>query len=67
MAKGFTQTYGIDYEETFAPTTRMTTILTALTLAANKGWLVHHMDVDNAFLNADLKEDIYMRLPGNGI
>jgi hypothetical protein len=63
VAKGFQQVHGIDYDETFAPVANMDSIRLALSIAATKGWEVHHMDVKNAFLHSDLSEDIYMEQP----
>jgi hypothetical protein len=63
VAKGFAQQEGIDYEETFAPTSKWNTIQLTLALAAQKGWKVHQMDVKSAFLNGDLQEDVYMQQP----
>lgn len=54
---------GIDYEETFAPVAKMTTVRTILALAASKGWSIQQMDIKNAFLHWDLKEEIYMSPP----
>jgi hypothetical protein len=54
----------VDYEETFAPVTKMTIVRTVISIAASQGWPLHQMDVHNAFLHGDLKEDIYMTLPG---
>lgn len=45
VAKGYVQLKGIDYEEVFAPVTRMETVRLILALAAKHGWEVHHMDV----------------------
>ena len=65
MDKGFAQLKGIDYEETFAPTSKWNTIRLTLALAAQKGWKVHQMDVKSVFLNRDLQEEVYMtQLPG---
>jgi Reverse transcriptase (RNA-dependent DNA polymerase) len=63
VAKGYTQTYEIDYEETFSPVAKLDTIRVILSLAANFDWPLHQFDVKNAFLHGDLKEDIYMDMP----
>ena len=65
VAKGFTQTYGIDYQETFAPVAKLNMIWVLLSLAANLDWPLHQLDIKNAFLNRDLSEEVYMELsPG---
>ena len=63
VAKGFTQRYGIDYEETFAPVARQETIRMLISLAAQKKWSIHHMDVKSAFLNVYLEEEVYVGQP----
>ena len=60
---GNKQEYGVDYEETFAPIAKMTTVRTILAIATSQSWRLHQMDVKNAFLHGDLQEEIYMKLP----
>jgi hypothetical protein len=63
VAKGFTHEYGIDYEETFAPVARLSSVSTLLAVAASRQWKLFQMDVKNAFLNGDLSEEVYMQPP----
>ena len=68
VAKRYTQTYGIVYEETFALVAKMNTIRIILSLAAHFGWAMHQFDVKNAFLHGSLEEEVYMEIPpGYGI
>jgi hypothetical protein len=62
VAKGFTQTYEIDYEETFAPVAKMNTIRVLLSIAANLDWPLYQFNVKNAFLHGDLEEEVYMEI-----
>ena len=63
VAKGYTQTYGVDYQETFAPMAKMNTIRILLSLAVNFDWELQQFDVKNAFLHGELEEEIYMSIP----
>jgi hypothetical protein len=63
VAKGFTQCPGIDFKETFAPVVKPQTIKIILTIALTKGWQMHQLDVNNAFLQGSLNEDVYMAQP----
>lgn len=60
MARGFTQQTCLDYEETFSPVAKLTSVRVLLAVAAHKGWLLHQMDVNNAFLYETLDHVIYM-------
>jgi hypothetical protein len=60
VAHGFMQREGIDFDDTFAPVAQMQSVRLLFALAAQEGWRVHHMDVKSAFLNGDLKEEVYM-------
>jgi len=63
VAKSYAQTYGIDYEETYSPIAKMTTIRAVIVIVAAKGWSLHQMDVKNVFLHGDLQEEVYMEQP----
>lgn len=63
VAKGFTQTYGIDYQETFAPIAKINSIRILLSLAVNLNWPLHQLDVKNVFLNGNLEEEVFMSRP----
>ena len=63
VAKGFTHEYGIDYEETFAPVARLSSVKTLIVVSAACKWPLFHMDVKNAFLNGELSKEVYMKLP----
>ena len=63
MAQGYTQTFGIDYKETFALVAKMNIVRVLISVAVNNRWLMCQMDVKNAFLHGNLKEEIYMKLP----
>ncbi|RDY05308.1 Copia protein, partial [Mucuna pruriens] len=63
VAKGYTQTYGIDYEETFAPVTKMNMVRVIFSLATHFGWNLQQFDVKNTFLYGDLEEEVYMEIP----
>jgi len=60
VAKGMAQVKGFDFQEMYAPTTRMTSVYMVLALVAEKGWPVYQMDVKSAFLNGNLMEEVYV-------
>jgi hypothetical protein len=63
VARGYSQTYGIDYDKIFAPVAKMSTVRTLISCAAIFGWPLHQLDVKNAFLHSDLQEKVYMEMP----
>ena len=63
VARGFSQKYGIDFEDTFAPTVRHDTLRAFLAVVCSEDLELHSMDVNNAFTESVLKEDIYMKPP----
>ena len=63
VARGYTQVYGEDYLETFAPVAKLHTIRIVLSLAVNLEWDLWQMDVKNAFLQGELEDEVYMRPP----
>ena len=60
---GFTQVYGQDYQETFAPVTRLETLRLLLAYAVQEDWEVRQIDVKTAYLYGDLDEEIFMEAP----
>ncbi|GJU75270.1 retrotransposon protein, putative, ty1-copia subclass [Tanacetum coccineum] len=63
VAKGFTQTYGVDYEETFSPIADIRAIRILIAIAAYYDYKIWQMDVKTTFLNGHLSEEVYMEQP----
>jgi hypothetical protein len=63
VARGFTQVEGVDYQETYSPVVKMTSIRILLSIVAIFDLELHQMDVKTAFLNGKLDEEIYMQQP----
>ena len=63
VARAFSQKEGIDYEETFPPVARYTSIRSILALASNMEWKLHQMEVKTTFLNGLIEEEVYIEQP----
>ncbi|GJS02111.1 retrovirus-related pol polyprotein from transposon TNT 1-94 [Tanacetum coccineum] len=63
VAKGYRQEEGIDFEESFAPVARIEAIRIFIANAASKNMTIYQMDVKTAFLNDELKEEVYVSQP----
>ncbi|GKD15887.1 retrotransposon protein, putative, ty1-copia subclass [Tanacetum coccineum] len=64
VAKGFTQTYGVDYEETFSRVAEIRAIRILIAIAAYYDYDIWQMDVKTVFLNGHLSEEVYIQLEG---
>nr|GEW43893.1 hypothetical protein [Tanacetum cinerariifolium] len=67
VAHGYRQEEGIDFEESFAPVARLEAIRIFLTCAAHKNMVVYQMDVKTAFLNGNLREEVYVSQPNRNV
>ena len=67
VAKGCSQRPGFDFDETFSPVVKITTIRIMLCIANEYQLYVHQMDVKSAYLNGNLEEEVYMKLPNDEI
>jgi len=63
VGRGFSQKEGIDYEETFAPVARYTSIGTIIAIAFVMGWKLPQTDVKTAFLNGKVEQEVYIEQP----
>ena len=60
VVKGYSQQYGVDYTEVFAPVARMETIRMVVAFAAQRGWTIYQLDVKSVFLHGELSENVFL-------
>ena len=60
---GYSQQHGADYDDTFCPVVRFESVRMLIVIAVQLGLKLHQMDITAAFLNGDLKEDVYLSPP----
>ena len=63
VARGFSQQFGVDYEQTFTPVIRFESLRALFAIAAREKMSIHMMDAQNAYLNSDLDKEVYMEVP----
>ena len=63
VARGFSEIEGVNYDDTFAPVVRYTSIKTIISISAELGWRIHQMDVKTAFMNGFIEEEVYIEQP----
>uniref|UniRef100_A0A1Y1M571 Integrase catalytic domain-containing protein n=1 Tax=Photinus pyralis TaxID=7054 RepID=A0A1Y1M571_PHOPY len=63
VIRGFAQQYGVDYEETFSPVVKFTSVRAILSFAAMNKMQLRQFDIKTAFLYGDLKEHVFMKQP----
>lgn len=63
VGKGYDQTHGFDFKDTFSPIFKQVTIYIVLTITVTRKWKVHQLDINNAFLNGKIHEEVFMQQP----
>ncbi|KAJ8754604.1 hypothetical protein K2173_010695 [Erythroxylum novogranatense] len=63
VSKGYNQIEGVDYNECFSPIAKIVTVRLFIVVAVAKGWPLHQLDINNAFLHGYIDEELYMLPP----
>ena len=63
VAKGYTQIFGLDYSDTFAPVSKIAFVRLFPSMAVVRHWSLYQLDIKNVVLHGDLEEEVYMEQP----
>lgn len=63
VAKGYTHHAHTDFTKTFSLIVKVVTVRSLLTTVTSRHWSIYHLDVNNALLQGDLDEEVYMEIP----
>ncbi|PHT45278.1 Retrovirus-related Pol polyprotein from transposon TNT 1-94 [Capsicum baccatum] len=63
VTKGYSQTEGVDYQETFSPVVKMASVRLFLSMVVVRHWPLYQLDIKNVFLPGNLEEEVYMEQP----
>jgi hypothetical protein len=67
VLRGFTQRPGVDYDKIFSPVVKFAIVRDVMSLALSRDWVIHQLDVKNAFLHGTLTETVYCSQPTGSI
>ena len=63
IAKGYAQTYGVDYSDIFSLIAKLTYVCLFISFVASHDWDLHQLDINNAFLHGDIQKEVYVEQP----
>ncbi|KAJ9678523.1 hypothetical protein PVL29_020646 [Vitis rotundifolia] len=63
VARGYAQTYGVYYSDTFSPVAKLNSVRLFISIAVSQQWMIHQLDIKNVFLHGDQEEEVYMEQP----
>jgi len=63
IVTGYTHVYGLDYGDTFSPVAKMSSVRLFLSIATKRHWPLYQLDIENAFLHGEIREEMNMEQP----